>query len=733
MERMFKVHQPATRRLTVALGLVGVIGVMSYLPSSALAGTCGNEGLRAQQGSSFLPECRAYELVSPPGATAYVAPGGSVDGARAAEGLAASVGEISWFSYYPPAGLSNPSMHLLSTRTASGWGTRDVIPSQSTSSGAFIECGGYTYFSGDLATEILSDGQEQCPHNDPPLTEDEPEGFENLFLRDVDSESYSLVNLTPANEAPADAHLQDASTDFSHIVFSENAKLTPSAPAGDVLYEWVGGSVHLVSILPDGTPVSGRLVAEASPSSSFLVGFAPLLHSVSADGSRVIFESGGDLYERENAEMEQSQLSPEGDCLEADMACTVQVDASATGGLGGGGQFIAATAQGTDVFFTDGGVKKLTSDTVPSSGQNLYEFDLETGQLSDLTPFASAHVLGLAGLGEEGSAWHLYIAAEGAFGEVNAEGHEPQEGAPNLYELSRESSVAFLATLAPGDWKDWQGETREAAAAPNGRFLVFGSVAELTGYDNRDAATAQPDSELFAYDAVAQRLECVSCGPANVRPIGATGISAVERSSVNGWGPGYLRRNVFNDGSVVFDTPNPLVAGDADGRRDVYLYSGGQAHLISSGTSAENSYYYEASGLNPVTGGEAEDVFFATSQHLAGADAGNGPALYDARVEGGLSEPATQAPACSDESCRGGSPSEPSASAPASATFMGLGNITPTVEKPTTSRKKPRSCRKGTVRRHGKCVKKKRGHAKGRAGKSRKARKTTATGRVSHV
>jgi hypothetical protein len=57
----------------------------------------------------------------------------------------------------------------------------------------------------------------------PPLVENEPEGFENLFFHDFSAESYSLVNLTPTNEAPAEALLQDASTDMTHIVFSENA------------------------------------------------------------------------------------------------------------------------------------------------------------------------------------------------------------------------------------------------------------------------------------------------------------------------------------------------------------------------------------------------------------------------------------------------------------------------------------------------------------------------------
>ncbi len=625
-------------------------------------------------------------------------------------------------------------MELLSTRDSSGWKTQDAIPPQSSSSGALLGCNGYEYFSADLTRGVLADGKAECPHNDPPLVEDEPEGFQNLFFHDLAAGSYSLVDLTPANEAPAEALLQDVSADLTHIVFSENAKLTLSAPPGEDLYEWVAGRVHLVSVLPDGTAAPGRLVDSANEKAAQNtenIGFASFRHAVSTDGSRVIFESGGRLYERENAEMEQSPLSPEGACLQPTMGCTVQVDASATGGLGGGGRFLAATAQGTDVFFTDGGVKKLTSDTVANSGQNLYEFDLKTGQLTNLTPFAAAQVLGLLGLGEEGSAWHLYVAAEGSFGEVNAEGLKSQPSAPNLYEISQGSPVAFVATLAPRDSGDWEVATAHpASASPSGRYLAFGSEAELTGYDNTPPLPAdctgqegapsepQPCQELFLYDSAAGRVVCVSCGPASVRPSGETSIFATEPATTNHqYGPGYLRRNVLNDGRVVFDTPTALVPGDVNGRNDVYIYEGGQAHLISSGTSTADSYFTEASGLNPLTGQEGEDVFFVTSQHLLGAATGNGPALYDARIAGGFSGEAGEGRSCeSAEECKPPSGEPPAAPSPASAALVAGGNLpppagTPAVKALTRAQKLTRALKSC----HGKRNKKKRAICEKRA------------------
>ena len=727
-----KAGQVGSLAASVALALA-MSGVVT--PTPGLADTCANEVVRDAQTTTFLPECRAYELVSPPGATVYLNPNGGVEGARAAAASTSSGSAIGWFSYYPPPGFDSDGMQLVSLRTGSGWSTQEAIPQQSTNSGALLGCGGYVYLSSELTKGILADGQRSigaeqgaqqlCGRNEPSLVEGEPEGFQNLFVHEIGRAAYSLVNVTPGGVVPSDAHLQAFATDFSRVVFSESARLTDDAPSGEVLYEWGEGSVHLVSVLPDGEPVPGRLVD--GQSSVVVLSFAPFMHGVSSDGSRVFFEAEGNLYLRENADQAQSTLGPKDECLEQKKACTLKIDTSVAGGVGGGGGFVAANEDGTTVFFTDGGVAKLTADTVATSGPNLYEFDVSTGQLTDLTPSTQVDVRGFVGFGEEtGNAERLYVVAKGVLSGANVEGQAPQAGANNLYEIVPGQSPVFVATLAAADAGDWQNEFRQAEASPNGRYLAFGSVAQLTGYDNSDVNTSAPDSELFLFDAQTGRVSCVSCA-ATEPPTGPSGISTTEESNALAESPGYLRRNVRDDGRVLFNSMSSLVRSDINGQSDVYEYENGQDHLISSGTSIAGSYFYEASGKNRETGQEGEDVFFASSQRLVDGDTGNGPVLYDARVNGGFVAAPTERAPC-DENCRNGAQESSPPATPASLAFSGEGNPLPAASPPPPKIKKikPGPCKKKFIRRRGKCVEKKvsSGSKAGRA-------KGTANGRRS--
>jgi hypothetical protein len=669
--------------------------------SAATAAECGNEALREQQHATFLGDCRAYEMVSPPGAIPKVvdtgAGRGQTAGVRAAnvsEGLYAA--GIAWFSYYPTPEAEDAGNQFLSLRTTGGWATASVNPSQSTGTLGPVGCHFSSYLSAGLSHLALRAGwqtdttghgeQEYCGRPEPRLVEDEPEGFQNVYIRNNTTGSYELSNLTPAGVPPADATFQDASADFGAVVFSESAPLTPAAPNGEALYDAADGSVHLVSVLPDGTGVEGRIVNASSHPATSIGGTksggadqsaAPTTNAVATDGSRVFFEAGKNLYVRVNPAGQSSALEGTA-CLEqTTYACTVQVDASQAGGPGGGGSFAWATSSGSMVFFRAGTGAGLTTDTQPRSGVNLYAYNTDTGTLSDLTPYSAANVLGFSGLGESASGVVAYFVASAALTGPNREGVAPKERQRNLYAATihgQSTTLAFIGTLAPSDGGDWgptgaaQYLNLKSRVSPDGNYIAFNSVARLTAYDNTDATSGAADDEIYLYDAESATLSCVSCRPDGAKPETSAGFPGEEPSSPF-YGPGYLQRNVLNSGQVFFDSAEPLIARAANGVENVYEYSDGQLRLVSTGTSTRGAYFFEATP-------DGRNVYFVTTQGLVPSDTDNGLSLYDAREEGGLPERAEARAECEEAAvCRPGGSGLTPLSTPSSVDFVGVGNM----------------------------------------------------------
>lgn len=683
-----------------------VVLCVGVAPASAAEG-CGNERVREEQNSQFLPECRAYEMVSPLGSIPDYYAQASSEVPFPGLTLSSVAGDaVAYDSLYSISGAGSSGEALLARRGMDGWSTEEMVPPQSASGNPvpFSDCQPKVFFSPDLSQSILSDGfvgdrQDKSPFapcevDQPALVEGEPSGgFTNIFLRGEAPGSYQLVNVTPAGVAPQNAIFQDASSDFSHIVFGEEAELTPEASNALSLYEWdlyewMEGALRLVTVLPDGTPTSGdmvngqgRQITEALQVDGAIAGTATFTHGMSASGERVFFTTGGGLYLRMNAAQAQSAIAPgvtgtkvNGEqCMEPERACTIQLDASETGGAGGGGAFLYASADGSRAFFVD--ENALTAGSTSVSGKpDLYEYDLERPvgeRLRDLTVDEQepADVLGFSAASENGD--YLYFVAEGAL----AGG---QKGKPNLY-VDHEGAIAFIATLSPNlrnqyDWSEG-GESMTylgSEASPSGLFMAFNSTERLTGYDNapREAGDCEEEAceELYLYDASDNQLSCVSCeGGA---PIGATGINPVE-VFYSPTEPRVQRRQVLNDGSVYFDSPDPLVTTDTNGAQDVYEYNGGSLYLISSGTSSAPAVFDEASP-------SGEDVFFVTGQSLVAADTDESASLYDARVGGGFPAQSArvESPVCGGvEACRSPLGEPPVEQFPASVGAAGPGNL----------------------------------------------------------
>jgi hypothetical protein len=676
--------------------------------------TCSNAALRIGL-SAALPDCRAYERVSALGseprfeylgAPVNLTFAGAIANGEATGVQASDDGSgVAYVADYPPEGALSDGEYLVASRSADGWSTAEMIPPQSTSYSLACKNAYIVDYSQELTSSILADGvgqpgsgydggQLRCGTDDPRLVAGEPEGFQNLFLRVGEEASYGLIDLTPYGVSPDDAWFQSTSEDegLSRVVFEEEAPLVAGAPAGKDLYEYSEGAVRLVTVLPGGEAVVGSLAnADEYEQRGASKGPEVFTHAVSSDGSRVFFTAGGNLYLRENAEREQSALAGGDECTEPEMACTVEVDAAQAGapGPGGGGRFMWASSDGSRVFFTD--ESRLTSGSRAAPGApDLYEYDLSAPsgeRLTDLTANTldaaePAGVLGVSGASAEGS--YVYLVAAGVLSPAaNSEGEHAHTGEPNLYEVRERGTPVFIATLGTSDLLDWEQRELTARVTPDGRFLAFNSVMPLTGFDNSDASTGEADQEIFLYDATGEELSCVSCDPSGARPTAPASIRQPEKDKIAGpnppQGPGRLQRFLTDDGRVFFDTANALLPQAADGQSNVYEYAQGALNLISSGSAAGGSYFYEASP-------SGSDVFFLTPQQLPSGDPSDEYAVYDAREDGGFAEALPAAPACEEaETCR--SPPGDAPAVPAgSIAFAGPGNPRSSGSPPATLR-----------------------------------------------
>jgi hypothetical protein len=206
---------------------------------------------------------------------------------------------------------------------------------------------------------------------------------------------------------------------------------------------------------------------------------------------------------------------------------------------------------------------------------------------------------------------------------------------------------------------------------PDGDIAVFNSALSLTGYSNLGHL------EIYRYDASTDSLTCPSCAPSLTPASDDTTLS-------------HLGLNLSNDGRVFFTTAGSFVLRDSNRRLDVYEWKDGAVQLVSTGISAEDATLLSVSE-------DGKDAYFFTRDQLVDNDANGGAVrIYDAREHGGFFiDPPPKRCAASDECHGAGTPAPPPP------------NITTRTGSEQTARTKP-GCRKGFVKRHGRCVKRKR-------------------------
>jgi hypothetical protein len=344
-------------------------------------------GTEAPTNAFELLDGRGWEMVSPlEKAGGAVQPPGMIAGGGVFQ-AAASGGELTYSSgdsFGIGAQGAPAGSQYVAARGAGGWTSSNITtPALSGSYGDEPDGVPYQLFSSDLSSALLSNGERcrgdasgECPVANPPIAgSGAPAGYRNYYQRMSSGAFRALLTaagLSHTSLGPEgfEMRLVAATPDLARVVLSSCAALAANAvevaaaggcnSADQNLYEWSGGSLSLINLLPGeltGTP--GATVAAASG-------------AVSADGSRVYFSIGSTVYLREGAVTKVVLESAEPSAFQ--------------------------------VASTDGGVAYLVDAGV------LYRYDAAPGTLTAMT--AGPGVEGVLGISSDGSV--VYYAESAA-------------------------------------------------------------------------------------------------------------------------------------------------------------------------------------------------------------------------------------------------------------------------------------------------------------------------------
>ncbi len=668
---------------------------------------CPNDHVRQETASSYLPDCRAYELVSPgssgavqlfPSQEAWDLFGESQDplaerGMWALNnGLATGPPRFMFYGLLGTInGLAAPNLlstdSYLATRTNSGWVT--TLP-------------GLDDHFGTPSGKECSDSMSFClEYNTDAFGSEERESLAYLYSAQGKfiERLPSISNIIPGANEYKGSHR--SSGDLSNYAFSSNeAKGIFGEPYPGVAFTPEGQttgagsaydndiehrSVELISRLPGGAMIPQN--GESTKAIQF--------PGISTDGSHILMMTEGGVPPGPPYHLYMSV----NDALHYDVSKGTAIE------------FVGMTRDGSKVTFTS--EEELTPDDEDNS-IDLYRWDESSDTLTLLSlgngkgneDECSATWIEGCGVEVPNTERRYAMLQEIPFGnsgvpffeahgldDVSAENtgdvyfYSPELldgthfGIPNqrnLYAAHSDGTVQFVATMDVGT------EVNRMTISQDGRFAAFLTASRLTSYDNRGFR------EVYLFDSDNETLVCASCNPEGP----PTKDVAVSQG-------GHF---MSDDGRTFFATKDQLVPRDKNGTvTDVYEYIGGRPQLISGALAARDfTGESEVLGLfaRPETTGleavsrDGTDVYFSTFATLVDEDHnGQYVKFYDARTNGGFAQPPTSAPCAAADECHGTDSSPPTPPTITSGTVLGSGgNVVE--EKPAKKKKKAKHKKK---------------------------------------
>jgi hypothetical protein len=615
---------------------------------------CPNAQVRQQTGSSMLPDCRAYELVSPGNTGAIVLVPGAPSPTYAVNPTRfAFAGVFGILEGTPPNSWGDL---YVSTRSDTGWSTKYV---------------------GLRSDEALQPSVPSLVAADPGLnTFMERENGNEGFTGPSDHGSYApylwnangdLLGRLPANlnsipggkdfvgDVKSSADMSNVAISAQDPAFVPGALTAPPGSAYD--NDRDTGQIHLISITPQGDPIQADVLAGGDPREYIL------FPGISKDGSHILMST--------SAQFGNVHLY-----MRVDDRVSYDVSRG-TDGQNHGVRYIGMTADGSRVLFTSD--EQLTADDHDTS-TDLFAWNEQGDTVTRLSG-------GSNGAGDtdncaSSSNWTskcgiIPVKVKAVRNGISEspltdtmmdetpsggayfyspellDGVKGLLGKRNLY-VSGDDRPRFVATFADSD--NGSDPIRRIQVSPDGKHTAFITKSRLTAYDNAGRAM------MYTFNRASGAIQCVSC-----LPTGAAPKSDVE-GSVSG---------IFQtfDGRAFFSTADSLVRQDTNGIEDVYEFTEGHPQLISSGIAARGEGGTSLFGppqLVAVTG-NGQNVYFSTYDTLVrGDDNGAFLKFYDARAAGGFPNAPEAAPCAAADECHG--PGNAAPAAPQIGSDVNLGD-----------------------------------------------------------